>query len=174
MEPRARYHTIEDSTRETSLNSVWHMLSAAIATTSGMAADTSNTFSGTGRARDDGKVDAGTGTDAVWFDLFGKAFVVFRLHTMFALNVTLLVVAPIILIGLTVALSKADKNYLLARKRYVRSSDDDEPVKLNGWRGLFRFPVAFVAATSVNIGLAYLIVKVNPFIAHSSPYAVWR
>jgi hypothetical protein len=45
MEPRARYHTVEDSTRETSLNSVWHMLSAAIATTSGLASDTSEKFS---------------------------------------------------------------------------------------------------------------------------------
>jgi hypothetical protein len=174
IEPRARYHTIEDSTRETSLKSVWHMLSAAIATTSGLASDTSNSFSGSGKARSDGKVDAGTGTDAVWFDLFGKAFVLFRLHTLFALNVTLLVVAPITLICLTILLSKADKNYLFARKKYIHSSDDDEPVPLKGWRGFFRFPVTFVVATAVIIGLAYLIVKVNPYIVHSSPYSVWR
>lgn len=174
MEPRARYHTIEDSTRETSLKSVWHMLSASITTTTGLASDTSNSFSGSGRARSDGKVDARTGTDAVWFDLFGKAFVLFRLHTLFALNVTLLVVAPITLICLTIALSKADKNYLFARKKYIHSSDDDEPVQLNGWRGFFRFPVTFVVATAVIIGLCYLIVKVNPYIVHSSPYAVWR
>jgi hypothetical protein len=174
MEPRARYHTVEDSTRETSLNSVWHMLSAAIATTSELAADTSMAFSGTGERRTDGKVDTGTGTDAVWFDIFGKAFVLFSLHTLFALNVTLLVVAPIFLIALTVALSKADKNYLFARKRYIHSADDDEPVHLNGWRGFFRFPIAFVAATAAVVALAYLIVKVNPFIVHSSPYAVWR
>jgi hypothetical protein len=173
MEPRARYHTIEDSTRETSLNSLWHMLSAAIATTSGLAADMSNDFSGDGRPRNDGKVDAGTGTDSVWFDIFGKAFVLFRLHTLFALNVTLLVVAPIILIGLTVALSKADKNYLFARKSYVHSPDDDEPIWLHGWRGFFRFPIAFVAATAADIALAYLIVRFNPYIVHSSPYAVW-
>jgi hypothetical protein len=174
IEPRARYHTIEDSTRETSLKSVWHMLSAAIATTSGLASDTSNTFSGRDEPRTDGKVDAGTGSDAVWFDLFGEAFVLFRLHTLFALNVTLLVVAPITLILLTFALSKADKNYLFARKKYIHSSDDDEPVSLNGWRGFFRFPIAFIAATAVIVGIAYLIVKVNPYIIHSSPYAVWR
>lgn len=174
MEPRARYHTIEDSTRETSLNSVWHMLSAAIATTSGLASDTSNTFSGSGKGRLDGKVDAGTGSEGVWFDLFGKAFVLLRLHTLFALNVTLLVVAPVTLIGLTIGLSKADKNYLFARKKYVYSSDDDEAVQLNGWRGFFRFPVVFVVATAVVVGLAYLIVRINPFIVHSSPYAVWR
>lgn len=173
MEPRARYHTTEDSTRETSLNSVWHMLSAAIATTSGLASDTSNTFSGSGNGGADGKVDAGTGTDGVWFDIFGKAFVVFRLHTLFALNVTLLVVAPIALIGLTIALVKADKYYLFARKKFIHSSDDDAPVQLRGWRGFFRFPITFVAATAVVIGLAYLINRSNPFIAHSSPYSVW-
>lgn len=173
MEPRARYHTIEDATRDTSMNSLWHMLSAAIATTSGLASDTSNTFSD-GRERSDGKVDAGTGTDGVWFDIFGRAFVLFRLHTLFAFNVTLLVVAPLILIALTVAVSKADKNYLFARKRYVHSSDDDEAIQLNGWRGFFRFPIAFVAATAAVVFLAYFIDRFNPYIIHSSPYAVWR
>lgn len=174
MEPRARYHTTEDSTRETSLNSLWHMLSAAIATTSGLASDTSNRFSGSERSHTNGKVDAGTGTDAVWFDLFGKAFVIFRLHTLFALCVTLLVAAPVILIGLTVGLSKADKNYLFAWKKYVHSSDDDQPVQLNGWRGFFRFPIVFVVVTAITIALAYLLERVNPYIIYSSPFAVWR
>ncbi|KAF2711066.1 endoplasmic reticulum metallopeptidase 1 [Pleomassaria siparia CBS 279.74] len=174
MEPRARYHTTEDSTRETSMDSVWHMLSAAIATTAGLASDTSPNFSGSGQHRDDGKVDVGTGTDSVWFDLFGIVFVIFRLHTMFALCVTLLVVAPITLIGLTIGLSKADKNYLFARKKYIHSADDDNAVELNGWRGFCRFPIAFAAATAVVVGLAYLVVKVNPYIVYSSPFAVWR
>jgi hypothetical protein len=93
---------------------------------------------------------------------------------MFALCVTLLVVAPLTLIGLTVALSKSDKQYMLARKQYVHSSDDDEPVRLYGWRGLFRFPISFVAATAIVVGLAYLLQRVNPYIIYSSPYAVWR
>ncbi|ORY15446.1 putative zinc metalloprotease [Clohesyomyces aquaticus] len=173
MEPRARYHTFEDSTRETSMNSLWHMLSASMATVSGLASDTSSTFSGSGKPREDGKVDAGTGTDAVWFDIFGKAFVIFRLHTMFALSVTLLVVAPLTLILLTVGLSKADKYYLFARKKYIHSSDDDEAIELNGWRGFFRFPIAFVIATAMPIALAYLIARVNPYIVYSSPFAVW-
>ncbi|KAH7117592.1 endoplasmic reticulum metallopeptidase 1 [Dendryphion nanum] len=173
MEPRARYHTIEDSTRETSTNSVWHMLSASLATVSGLAADTTAEFSGTGRERTDGKVDAGTGSDAVWFDILGKAFVIFRLHTLFALNVTLLVVAPLTLIALTIGLSNADKHYLFARKKYIHSSDDDSPVHLNGWRGFFRFPIAFSIATAVVVALAYLNVRVNPLIIYSSPYAVW-
>ncbi|KAF2006158.1 endoplasmic reticulum metallopeptidase 1 [Amniculicola lignicola CBS 123094] len=173
MEPRARYHTAEDSSRETSLNSVWHMLSAAIATISGLASDTSASFNGHGQPRNDGKVDAGTGSDAVWFDILGRVFVVFRLHTMFALCVTLLVVSPLALIGSTIALAKADKMYLFARKKYIHSSDDDEAIALYGWRGFFRFPIAFVAATATVMALAYLVEKTNPLIVYSSPYAVW-
>ncbi|KAJ4370034.1 hypothetical protein N0V83_005798 [Neocucurbitaria cava] len=172
MEPRARYHTFEDSTRETSINSLWHMLSAAIASTSGLASVTNDEFSGPEGSRN-GRVNAGVGSDAVWFDIFGKAFVIFQLHTMFALCVTLLVVAPLVLIGLTVGLSKAGKNYLFARRAFVYSSEDDHPVHLYGWRGFFRFPIVFVIATAVVVGLAYLVVRVNPFIVYSSPYAVW-
>ncbi|KAF1844483.1 endoplasmic reticulum metallopeptidase 1 [Cucurbitaria berberidis CBS 394.84] len=175
MEPRARYHTVEDSTRETSMNSLWHMLSAALASTSGLASVSNDEFGGSGDDSSHGDDDAetGSGSDAVWFDIFGKVFVVFQLHTLFALCVTLLVVAPLTLIGLTVGLSKAGKNYLLARRAYVCSSDDDHPVHLYGWRGFFRFPIVLVIATAAVVGLAYLIVRVNPFIVYSSPYAVW-
>ncbi|KAF2024019.1 endoplasmic reticulum metallopeptidase 1 [Setomelanomma holmii] len=175
MEPRARYHTVEDSTRETSLNSVWHMLSAALASTSGLASDTSNKFNSNedDHERDDGKVNTGHGTDGVWFDIFGKVFIIFQLHTLFAFCVTLLIVAPLLLIGLTVGLSKANKNYLFARKAYVYSTDDDHPVHLYGWRGFFRFPITFAIATAVDVALAYLVVRVNPNIIYSSPYAVW-
>ncbi|KAF2805022.1 endoplasmic reticulum metallopeptidase 1 [Mytilinidion resinicola] len=172
-EPRARYHTSEDSARETSMKSVWHMLSAALATVSGLASDTSSTFDGSGETTSDGKVDAGKGPQAVWFDLFGKAFVILRLNTMFALCVTLLVVAPLALIAVTVILAKVDKMYLFARKQYVHSEDDNEAVEINGWRGVFRFPIAFVVATAAVIGLAYLVLRVNPYIAYSSPFAIW-
>jgi hypothetical protein len=174
MEPRARYHTVEDSTRDTSMNSLWHMLSAALASTEGLASVTNAEFSGSTEGLDDGQVDAGVGSDGVWFDLFGRVFVVFKLHTLFALCVTLLVVAPLILIGITFGLSQADKNYLFARKAYIYSSDDDHPVHLHGWRGFFRFPIVFAIATAAVVGLAYLVVRVNPFIVYSSPYAVWR
>jgi hypothetical protein len=176
MAPRARYHTVEDSTRETSMNSVWHMLSAALASTAGLASDTSDKFSShqDDRRPSDGEEKTGHGTEAVWFDIFGKIFVVFEMHTMFALCVTLLVVAPLLLIGLTVGLSKADKNYLFARKAYMFSSDDDHPIHLYGWRGFFRFPILFIIATAVLVALAYLVVRVNPLIIYSSPYSVWR
>lgn len=60
MEPRARYHTFEDSTRETSMNSLWHMLSAAITTTEGLASDTSDRFAGSDNEQVPGKVNAST------------------------------------------------------------------------------------------------------------------
>jgi hypothetical protein len=171
MEPRARYHTVEDSTRFTSVNSLWHMLSAAIATMQGLSSDTSSTFDG--EATVAGGVQSGSGTESVWFDIFGKGFAVFRLHTLFAISVTLLVVTPLILIGLNVWLSKIDRWYLFARKSYS-SSDDDDFVPINGWRGFFRFPIVFVIASAAVIGLAFLVTKINPYITYSSQYSVWR
>ncbi|KAL6705238.1 hypothetical protein ACN47E_007198 [Coniothyrium glycines] len=173
FEPRARYHTIEDTTRETSLNSVWHMLSAAISSTAGLASVTGEEFAKPNKDRDDPEASKHAGSDAVWFDLFGKVFVVFQLHTFFALCVSILVVAPLTLIGLSFGLSKAGKNYLFARKAYVYSADDDHPVHLYGWRGFFRFPIVFATATAIVVALAYLVVRVNPYIIYSSPYAIW-
>lgn len=172
MEPRARYHTNQDDARDTSEDSLWHMLSASLATMKAMTSDTSSDFEGSpSRA---GKLDTGRGTDGVWFDLFGLAFAVLGLPTLFALSVTLLVAAPLLLIVLEAILSRSDKWYLFARKGYLHSRDDDEAVQFGGWRGFFRFPIAFAVATVAVVGLAYLVTKVNPFIVYSSEYAVWR
>lgn len=173
MEPRARYHTTQDSARYTSRNSLWHMLSASLATVQGLSSDTSSKSQG--QTNVGNKIDGGRGTEAVWFDLFGRAFAVFQLHTLFAISVTLLVMTPLILIALTTALSRTDKWYLFARKRRARSADDDdEAVQLDGWRGFFRFPIVFVLASAAVIGLAFLLTEVNPYIVYSSEYAVWR
>ncbi|KAF2139720.1 uncharacterized protein K452DRAFT_232243 [Aplosporella prunicola CBS 121167] len=166
MEPRAQYHTVEDGARDTSLDSLWHMLSGALDTMKGLTSYTGSEFEG-------GDHNTGEGTTAVYFDLFGSALAVFRLHTLFALSVALLVASPVILIALNVALVKADKWYLFARKKYLHSPDDDEAVQLYGWRGFFRVPIAFVVATGAVIGLAFLVAKVNPNIVYSSEYAVW-
>ncbi|KAF9886919.1 hypothetical protein FE257_010660 [Aspergillus nanangensis] len=169
MEPRARYHTNQDDTRHTSKDSLWHMLSSAVATTSGLVSDSSGQFDGP--PRDDGKIASGTGTKAVWFDLFGSAFVVFRLHTLFALSVTLLIVAPLVLLIVAVALTKSDKMYLF--RSSAKPEDRIEVVPLRGTRGFFRFPFLFVIPTVITVALAYLVTKVNPYIVHSSEYAVW-
>jgi hypothetical protein len=169
FEPRARYHTDQDDARHTSIDSVWHMLSAAVATTEHLLSDASDRFDG--HIGDDGAVPSGSGTRAVWFDLFGTAFAVFRLHTLFALSVTLLIVAPLTLLVTSVILSKADKMYLFRSSVYSELTFENIP--LRGLRGFFRFPFLISIPTAVTVGLAYLVTKVNPYIAHSSSYAVW-
>ena len=169
FEPRARYHTDQDDARHTSIDSLWHMLSAAVATTENLVSDSSDRFDG--HIRDDGLVPSGTGTRAVWFDLFGSAFAVFELHTLFALSVTLLIVAPLTLLATSVALSKADKMYLFRSSASLDIADEKIPIR--GLRGFFRFPLLFAIPTGVTVGLAYMVTKVNPYIAHSSAYAVW-
>ncbi|KAL2836362.1 hypothetical protein BJY01DRAFT_238308 [Aspergillus pseudoustus] len=169
MEPRARYHTDQDDTRHTSKDSLWHMLSTAVATTEGLVSDSSNDFEGP--TRDDGKVASGKGSKAVWFDLFGSTFVLFCLHTLFALSVTLLVVAPLVLLVTSIILTKLDKMYLF--RTSIRPEGSLEILPLYGDRGFIRFPFVFGIPTAVSIGLAYLLTKVNPYIIHSSQYAVW-
>nr|POF15018.1 vacuolar membrane protease [Quercus suber] len=171
FEPRARYHTDEDSARETSPASLWHMLSASLATVKGLANHKGTEFEG--GQDSDGKLRTGRGTDGVWFDMFGRALAVMELTTLFALSVTLLVVAPIILIILEVAIARSGKWYPLSSKAYLHNVDDDYPVQLGGFRGFFRLPIAFIVATAAVVALAFLLTKINPFIAYSSQYTVW-
>ena len=171
MEPRSRYHTDQDDTRRTSIDSLWHMLSAALSTMQGLTSDTSSTFEGGDPAK--GKVLNGSGSDAVWFDLFGLAFAVFELHTLFALSVTLLVVGPITLIVISAILFKVDKLYLFSSSKHHHHAEGDDAVRLQGWRGFFRYPIIFAAASAGVVGLAFLLNKINPFIVASSPYSVW-
>ena len=166
-EPRAKYHTSEDSARETSKASIWHMLSAALATTKGLTSDTNTKF------------EPGEGSDAVYFDVFGLGFGLMNLHSLFALSITLLVVAPITLIAVSFILGKNDKSYLFASKRKSdpldpHSPDDAAIINFGGWKGFSRYPIAFVLATASVVGLAFLIAKVNPLIIYSSQYSVWR
>lgn len=171
MEPRARYHTEQDDARHTSVNSLWHMLSASLATIQGLTADTSSTFNAqtVGKA----KVNSGKGSGAVWFDLFGRGFAVFRLRTLFALSISLLVVTPILLVVVLVALHMFDKLYLFSGSKHHHHPEGDDTVALHGWRGFFRYPVIFIVASGTVVGLAFLVRKVNPYIVYSSQYAVW-
>lgn len=170
FEPRARYHTNQDDSRNTSPNSVWHMLSASLATVRSLTSYKGDEFEG--EPTSTGKL-TGCGSVGVWFDLFGRVFAVAQLNTFFALSVTLLVAGPILLILLEVVIRRQDKWYPFAGKRYLHSQDDDNAVRIHGRRGLFRFVVAFVIATAVVIALALLVTKINPYIAYSSEYSVW-
>ncbi|OJD21400.1 hypothetical protein ACJ73_07260 [Blastomyces percursus] len=167
--PRSRYHTDQDDSRHTSVDSLWHMLSAAIGTTEGLVSYTETDFDGKSQSQD--KVNSGTGTLGVWFDMFGSAFAVFRLHTLFALSVTLLVVAPLVIFITAIVLSKTDRMYLFSMSKSLGGTD--ERVSLRGLRGLFRTPIILAVATVIPIGLAYLLEKVNPYIVHSSQFSVW-
>lgn len=171
FEPRARYHTDQDDAKNTSPDSVWHMLSTALATMQAMTSYTGDAFDGS--VKKTGRLNIGTGTNGVWFDIFNRTFALLELPTLFALSVTLLVAAPVILIVLEIVLTKSDKWYPLARRQYLRSSDDDEAVHFSGLRGLLRFPIAFVAATAAVLALGYLMTKINPYIIYSSEYCVW-
>ncbi|KAI9833013.1 MAG: hypothetical protein M1819_003845 [Sarea resinae] len=168
MEPRARYHTDHDDTRHTSIDSLWHMLSSSITTVKGLSSDTSSTFdSDSSPSR--GKVNNGKGTNGVWFDLFGRTLALFQLHTIFAISVTLLVVAPLMLLTVSVILRQYDKMYLFSSTTTFQLVS----VTLHGWRGVFRFPAAFIVASAIVVGLAFLVTKANPYIIYSSEYSVW-
>ncbi|MCJ1353123.1 MAG: hypothetical protein MMC33_003108 [Icmadophila ericetorum] len=171
MEPRARYHTDQDDARHTSKDSLWHMLSAALSTMKSLTDDTSDIFDG--KNSNKGKAQNGIGSESVWFDLFGRAFAVFQLHTLFAISITLLVVAPITLMVIGGILYKVDKLYLFSSSKHHHHPEGDDTVSLYGWRGFFRYPIIFTVASAVVIGLALLINKQNQFIVHSSPYSVW-
>ena len=171
MEPRARYHTSQDDTRHTSKASLYHMLSAALSTMHGLTSDESTTFEG--QDPEKGKVASGRGSTGVWFDFFGRAMAVFRLQTLFAVSVTLLVVAPLALILIGVILYKVDKLYIFTSYKHHHHAEGDDSVPTKGWRGVFRWPIAFVFATAAVVGLAFLVSDMNPYILSSSQYSVW-
>ncbi|SMR44369.1 unnamed protein product [Zymoseptoria tritici ST99CH_3D1] len=171
FEPRSRYHTDQDSKANTSPASLWHMLSAALATTKELTSFKGDEFEGS--TNEHGKLDIGKGSDGIWFDLFGMVFALGKLNTLFAFSVALLTAGPILFILLEVLLRYSDKWYVFAGKRYLRSTDDDEAVRIHGRRGFFRFPIAFIISTAVVVALAYLVTKINPYIIYSSEYSVW-
>ena len=173
FKPRARYHTNQDDARHASRGSLWHMLSASIHTATKLSSDTGNTFIGPRPDGARGKVRNGSPSDGVWFDLFGKGFVLFGLRGMFAWSLTLLIVTPLILVLVTYILSRVDRYYLFSSAVTTDDEPDYEPVSVGGWKGFFRFPFALVVAGSLTLGAAFLMRKVNPFIIYSSQYSVY-
>ncbi|KAF1827756.1 peptidase M28 [Dissoconium aciculare CBS 342.82] len=169
--PRARYHTDEDDARDTSRNSLWHMLSASLATMDELTSYAGDEFEGT--TDRSGKFKLSTGSDAIWFDLFGRAFAVMRMATLFGLSVALLTAGPVVFIFLHVLIQRSGKWYPFSTRKYLRSSDDDESAQLHGVRGFFRFPIAVVVASAAVVGLAYLLTKLNPYILYGHQYTVW-
>jgi hypothetical protein len=171
-EPRSRYHTDQDDAAHSSKNSLWHMLSASVETTKYLTSDTSDEFDGPRGDEDPSKVQNGHGSDGVWFDLFGRTFAVFRLHTLFAWSVTILVVSPLTLMLITFFLLRNNKYYFFAAS-VKPEGDESEPIRLGGWRGAFRFPITLIVSAGLTVGAAFLLRKVNPLIIYSSQYSVW-
>ncbi|KAH7141243.1 putative zinc metalloprotease [Dactylonectria estremocensis] len=172
-EPRARYHTNEDDARHTSVNSIWHMLSAALASTDKLSQITGTVFHG---ERSDGrkeKVWNGKRTEGVWFDLYGSVWAVFALRGLFAWSLTLLVATPLILAIVTYLLVRKDKYYFFSKDIKMHHDINDDPVVLGGWKGFFRFPFAFVFAAGLTLASVFLLVKFNPLIVYSSSYTVF-
>ncbi|KAK3308257.1 uncharacterized protein B0T15DRAFT_103237 [Chaetomium strumarium] len=174
FKPRARYHTNQDDARHASRGSLWHMLSASIHTTTQLSRDSGDTFVGPRPDGARGKVRNGRPSDGVWFDLFGKGFVLFGLRGMFAWSLTVLIATPLILALVSYILHRADRYYLFSSsvKAPHVDSDGGEPVQIGGWKGFFRFPFALVVVGSLTLGAAFLLRKVNPFIVYSSRYSV--
>jgi hypothetical protein len=148
------------------------MLSASVKTMEGLSGDTGDDFVGDRPDGDRHKVQNGRGTDAVWFDLLGTTFAVLGIRGLFAWSLTLLVAGPLILFLVTYLLIRNDKYYLFSGSVKVHDSIEDDAVRLAGWRGFFRFPLAIVISSALVFGSAFLIRKFNPFIVASSPYAV--
>ncbi|XDG02396.1 hypothetical protein ABKA04_002011 [Annulohypoxylon sp. FPYF3050] len=171
--PRARYHTNQDDAKHASKASLWHMLSSSLYTMQGLSGDTGQTFIGERADGDRKKVWNGRGTDGVWFDLFGKAFALFDLRTLFAWSLTLLIATPLILLGLTYVLLRKDKYYFFSSSRTAYEGSELDPVVLGGRKGLFRFPLALVIAGALVVGSAYLVTKINPLVIYSNEYTVW-
>ncbi|KAK3493968.1 putative zinc metalloprotease NCU04133 [Neurospora crassa] len=173
FKPRARYHTNQDDSRHTSKGSLWHMLSAAIHTTKQFSGDTGNTFIGQRPDKAHGKVANGRSSNGVWFDLFGKSFVLFGLRGMFAWSLTLLIATPLVLVGITWLLRNLDKDYFFTSTVKTKEHPEYEAVPIGGWKGFFRFPFALGVAVFFTISSALLMNKVNPLIVYSSRYSVW-
>ncbi|KAF7913334.1 hypothetical protein EAE99_010724 [Botrytis elliptica] len=171
-QPRSQYHTDQDDAKHTSIDSLWHMLSASVATTRSLTKDTSNTFLGPRGDDKIGKVSNGKGSDGVWFDIFGTVFAVFKLRTLFAWSLTLLITAPLMLFAVSYLLNRQDKFYFFAGSIKAKNPED-EPISLGGWRGAFRYPITLIITSTITFGCASLINKINPMIVYSSPYSVW-
>ncbi|KAK2629097.1 hypothetical protein QTJ16_002200 [Diplocarpon rosae] len=170
-EPRARYHTEQDDAKHASRDSLWHMLSASVATMDYLSSHTDK-FVGPRGDNASGKVRNGRGTDGVWFDLFGEVFAVFGLRTLFAWSLTILIASPLILIAVSYLLVRQDKYYLFSGAVKLEGHQS-ETVSLKGWRGAFRYPIVLIISGALTFGSSFLLRKINPMIVYSSTYAVW-
>lgn len=98
-----------------------------------------------------------------------------HLHTIFAITITLIVVPFVVMVVAMWALGHSNKLYFFSNTAYIPPPPEDSIASrtTQGWRGVLRFPVAFVAASASVVGMAFLINKLNPMVVYSSQYSVW-
>ncbi|KAL7799925.1 peptidase family M28 domain-containing protein [Trichoderma ceciliae] len=172
--PRSRYHTEDDDARHTSVRSIWHMLSAALASTERFTETASTVFSGDRSDGDKSLVQNGKPTEGVYFDWYGSGWSAFPLRGLFAWSLTLLILTPLVLTIVTYLLVRKDKYYFFAQDiELERTQVHDESIAVNGWRGFFRYPLALIFAVALTMAAVLLVAKINPLIIYSSGYAVW-
>ncbi|PHH50427.1 Vacuolar membrane protease [Ceratocystis fimbriata CBS 114723] len=171
--PRARYHTNQDDVRHASTASLWHMLSASVATLDGLTSDTSKTFTGPRSDNREDLVQNGRGKDGVWFDIFGSAFVLFERQGLFAWSATLLVTGPVVLFLITIILVRLDKYYLFTSVVRVRDVDEIYSIQIDGFHGFFRTPIALAVSTLLISSTALLVNRINPLVSYGNEYTVW-
>ncbi|KKF93054.1 putative zinc metalloprotease [Ceratocystis platani] len=171
--PRARYHTNQDDVRHASTASLWHMLSASVATLDGLTSDTSKTFTGPRSDNREDLVQNGRGKDGVWFDIFGSAFVLFERQGLFAWSATLLVTGPVVLFLITIILVRLDKYYLFTSVVRVRDVDEIYSIQIDGFHGFFRTPIALAVSTLFISSTALLVNRINPLVSYGNEYTVW-
>lgn len=169
--PRSRYHTDQDDVKHTSKSSVWHMLSASLQTSKYLITDEYDI------SDDSGDVTSMTeyssqGSDGVWFDLFGRFFVVFSLKALFAWSLSILIITPLTLLLISYILIRQDKYYLFTKSIKPQGSISGW-VSIQGWHGVFRFPIVFITSSVFTLGAAFLLKNINPMIMYSSQYSVW-
>ncbi|KAG8694553.1 hypothetical protein FRC08_008413 [Ceratobasidium sp. 394] len=141
---RSRYHTKYDSVAWLGNKaSLWLMMENALEAGNALASRT---------------VETTKATDAVYFDIFGRAMVVVSQGGMLTLNVILLLIGPVT-IGVIIVTAPSGYKDALGK---LGSS------KLAWVHG----PVALVACLATTLGLAAIFAAVNTYIVYSSAYII--
>lgn len=147
--PRSRYHTVEDDARHTSIDSIWHMLSAALEVAQSLPEKSTSGRSGGSGSRQ--FTDKG-----VWFDWLGWVWISFRVANLFAWSLTLVIVTPLTVALIIYALVRMDAWHL----------------GNTTWGDILRFPLALVFATALTTAPLIAVARLNPLIIYSSSYVV--
>ncbi|KAF9463513.1 hypothetical protein BDZ94DRAFT_1321670 [Collybia nuda] len=134
---RSRYHTKFDSIPhlEGGRRALWAMMESAW---------------GAGLALLDAP-EGGSGGDAVYFDLFAAALIVFSQKAMWIFDIVFLAIVPVVVL--------AER---IIQRRHVTTWD---------WTWM-RFWAALVLTAGVQAGLVTAYVWLNPYIGYSAPYLV--